>query len=136
MLVLIIILLGIDIFTGIWYWNRNNLIFNPVNFNNILTPILTLLAIIIYGIALFTSIEQNKILHNQNIKPYYLREIKKLKNRAKKTEINHLGVFDEEKVHLLNYTKYLMSAITKLTKSNDFINDYKDFENNLKHNRG
>ena len=136
MLVLIIILLVIDIFTGIWYWNRNNLIFNPVNFNNILTPILTLLAIIIYGIALFTSIEQNKILHNQNIKPYYLKEIKNLKNRAKKTEINHLGVFDEEKVHLLNYTKYLMSAITKLTKSNDFINDYKDFENNLKHNRG
>jgi len=134
LLILIAVLFGVDIFTGIWYWNRSNLIFDSETFNNILTPILAFIAIIIYSIALFTSIKQNKILHNQNIKPYYLKAIKKLRNKAKKTRFNDLGVFDGKKINLLNYTTFLFKSITKLTKSSDFVGDYKDFENNIKHN--
>ena len=118
LLILIIVLLGVDIFTGIWYWNRSNLIFDSENFNNIFTPILAFIAIITYSIALFTSIKQNRILHNQNIKPYYLKAIKKLRNKAKKgydsPSQDYYLVIDLEKVNDSDFINSLNNSLTTI----------------------
>lgn len=131
LLLILIALIITDIITGIWFWNKYNLIFNAANFNNIITPILTLIAIIIYGLALFTSIKQNRIIYDQSILPYYLDEIKKLKKKAKNKNFDTLNLFEGKKVNLLNFTTHLFSAITNLTKNIEFLKDYEDFKNGI-----
>jgi len=64
-----------DLLSGIWYWNRLNLKFDSGEFNNILTPLLTLIATPIYAFALYTTIKQNKIAHRQNLKPFYEKKL-------------------------------------------------------------
>lgn len=134
LLLILIALIITDIITGIWFWNKYNLIFNAANFNNIITPILTLIAIIIYGLALFTSIKQNRIIYDQSILPYYLDEIKKLKKKAKNKNFDTLNLFEGKKVNLLNFTTHLFSAITNLTKNIEFLKDYEDFKNGIERN--
>jgi ABC-type uncharacterized transport system permease subunit len=75
LLIVLIILVTIDLTTGIWFWNRKNLMFEPSNFNNTLTPIISFCAFIVYTIALFTTIRQNKIILSQNIKPFFEKQI-------------------------------------------------------------
>lgn len=133
LLLILIALIITDIITGIWFWNKYNLVFSADNFNNIVTPVLTLIAIIIYGLALFTSIKQNRIIFDQSILPYYLDEIKKLKKKAKNKNFDTLHLFEGKKVHLLNFTTHLFSAITSLTKNIEFLQDYEDFENGIEH---
>jgi hypothetical protein len=133
LLLIVIVLISIDIISGIWFWNKYNLIFSSENFNNITTPILTFVAIVIYGLALFTSINQNRIIYDQSIQPHYLEEIKKLKKKAKKQNLDNLGVIKGEKVNLLNFTTHLFSTITNLTKNVEFLQDYNDYENGIEH---
>lgn len=131
LLLIFIALISIDILTGIWFWNRANLSFNPENFNNIATPILALIAIVIYGLALFTSIKQNRIIFGQTIQPYFLEEINKLKKKAKEKRFDSNKVIKGENVNLLNFTTHLSSTIVNLTRNVDFLNDYRDFENGI-----
>lgn len=67
LLSILILLILIDLSTGIWYWNKLNLKFNSSEFNNIVTPILTMIATPIYAWALYTTIKQNKIALSQNL---------------------------------------------------------------------
>ena len=125
LLSIIIFLLVIDIFTGIWYSNRHNLQFDSGIFNNILTPILTFIATIIYGIALFTTINQNKIIISQNLKPYYERELENLIERGKNLII--YGAIpkegDRSKRTGLDYPKLIMDSIFELKNNAEYIED-------------
>ena len=120
---LFITLLCIDIFAGIWYWNRNNLIFNSTKFNNIVTPFLTIVSVIIYAWALFTTTKQNKIILSQNIKPFYEREIEKLYKKAKKTKIKG-KILEQKEINLINYTKHIRYTFITLKNNKEFQEDY------------
>ena len=96
LLIIAIGLLLVDLFTGIWYWNRLNLKFDLANYNYVVSPTFAIFATIIYGLALFNaikqnriilsqSIEQNRIILSQNIKPHYEREIENLISQSSKS---------------------------------------------------
>ena len=76
LLIAIIFLLLIDILIGTWYRNRLELSFSSSEFNNILTPLSSFFAVVIYSVALFTTIRQNKLINSFKIYEYplgYLR---------------------------------------------------------------
>lgn len=127
-----ILLLLTDLITGIWYWNRLNLKFDPANFNNIFTPLFTIIATIIYAFALFTTINQNKIILSQNIKPHYEKEIENLVTKARELKINGEIANDGEPIEInaLNYIKVINDTIIKLSQDNEFLEDYTKYENN------
>jgi len=95
---ILIILISIDLSTGIWYWNKLNLKFDSNEFNNIATPILTMIATPIYALALYTTIRQNKITLSQNLKPFYEKEIDNLILKAKKTSLKMLKFLKKKKL--------------------------------------
>ena len=112
--------------------NKLNLVFDSSEFNNIVTPILTIVATFIYAFALFTTIKQNKIALSQNIKPYYLDEIKKFEKKAKKVVVNDETVFPGEKITAENYISYIMKALVELTKNEQYKEDYKNHSKGTK----
>jgi len=123
LLIILIILIAIDIGTGIWFWNRENLIFDSATFNNVATPLLTVSAIIIYGIALNTSMKQNKIILSQSLKPQYDELISDLYSKgSQRTQF-----FEFEGVDFsyspLNYIPKIIKALHLLRNNDEYIED-------------
>lgn len=129
LVILAIALLLIDIFTGIWYWNRCNLIFNSTEYNNILTPSLTIVATLIYGYALFLSLKQNKIVMSQTIKPHYEREIENYIDEAKKIKITSKTVHSDQDIDITNFMKYINESIYSLARNQEYLEDYDNYNN-------
>ena len=131
LLCILIVVVAIDILTGIWYWNRIHLIFDADNFNKLATPIAGFLGIIIYSTALFISLNQNKILKSQNIKPFIEKEIDDLRGKAEKI-VFRTDTFDElsnEVFNCLNYIRSISKSLLALDKHVDYHSDLKEFEN-------
>lgn len=129
---IVAILLLIDILTGIWYWNKYNLIFDSYEFNNILTPSLTIIATIIYATALFLSLKQNRIVLSQNIKPHYEIELENLINDAANTKIESNIVHVDQDINVTNYMKYLNDSILNLARNAQFLEDYQNYNEGKK----
>ncbi len=129
LLAICIILLITDLTTGIWFWNRENLFFDSTKFNNITTPLISIIALIIYTIALFTTINQNKIILSQNIKPHFEREIEELVKKAE--EIKFIYTYNQEikEYNALNYISGITLTYRNLRLNADFINDYQNPDN-------
>jgi len=134
-----ILLLLTDLITGIWYWNRLNLKFNSANFNNIITPSFTIIATLIYGFALFNTVNQNKIILNQNkiilsqnLKPHYEKEIDILITKSREIKIEGESTNDDKqiKIDALNYIEAINDCIIKLSKNKEYLEDYSKYENN------
>ncbi len=128
LLLIIAVLLSIDVLIRVWYHNEYNLIFSSSEFNNILTPIFTLISTIIYGWALLTTIGQNKIILSQSIKPFYEKEIEKLIKKAETTQTEKTILYANEDINLLNYTKYIIKTLLKLTEHKHYNEDCETFE--------
>jgi hypothetical protein len=79
LLVSIGLLVLIDILTGICYWNRLNLIFSSSIFNDLLSPITGVIAIVVYSYTLKVTIRQNRTINSFTIKDSLLKELTKLK---------------------------------------------------------
>lgn len=126
------LLLLTDLITGIWYWNRLNLKFDSEKFNNIITPLFTIIATIIYAFALFTTINQNKIILSQNLKPLYEKEIEILITKSRDIKIKGEITNDAEPIEItaLNYIKAINNTIINLSQNNEFIEDYSKYKNN------
>ena len=118
-----ILLFGAILLTGIWFWDRNIFLSKPSNFNNILSPIISFFALIVYSIALFTTINQNKIILSQNIKPHYEKEIKEYLIKAKNIKI--LYGFDSEQIEFnaLNYMTGIRNGIGKIRNNEEYWED-------------
>ena len=127
LLTLLIVLLSTDLITGIWFWNKYNLIFDSDNFNNILTPIVTFLAVIIYTIALFLTIRQNRIILSQHIKPHFEKEIEELLKEAKKSVPLKIDK-KKKKYNLFNYTKLIMDLTIELVRNPEYLEDLKKIQ--------
>jgi hypothetical protein len=127
---LIIILLGllialvlIDILTGIFYWNRSNLIFDAANYNNIVTPTATVLAFVVYTITLLYLIRQTKIAQSQNMKPFFEAKLKALVSKGENVKIEYRGSQNVEKYNALTYVAGLQKLFEVLKYDTDFVND-------------
>lgn len=130
---LLLILIGLvsaDLLTGIFYWNRANLSFDPSTFNNLLSPIASICASIIYGITLFFIIKQTKIFRSQSIKPHFENEIQLLQ---KKYESIEMYSYRNGKAQILkpNEIIYELSNSIKLVMLNS---DFSELQEKLSKN--
>jgi hypothetical protein len=132
----LIILISIDLTTGIFYWNRLNLAFSAENFNNILTPIVAIISLFVYALALIINFRQSQIIQSQHIKPYFTDEIHKQRlNFENITFETNLIKTNYENCNGLNYPSVIMEQIKALLKSHDFLSDLESFEKGIKYNQ-
>jgi hypothetical protein len=129
---IIITLLLIDIFTGIFYWNRLNLLFDSSEFNNITTPIISVVSFIVYSLALFLAFKQNKTILSQHLRPYYEREINRTINELEKEKIDtEIINTDGKEYNGINYPNLISDQLIVLTKNSDYLKDITDFDNGI-----
>lgn len=128
----IVTLLLIDILTGIFYWNRLNLLFDPSAFNNISTPIIGTVSFVVYSLALFLAFKQNKTILSQHLRPYYEREINRTIAELEKEKINsELINRDEKEYNGINYPNLIFNQLIVLTKNSDYIKDIRDYDRGI-----
>ncbi|WP_290834428.1 hypothetical protein [Flavobacterium sp.] len=129
---ILIILICIDLSTGIWYWNKLNLKFDSSEFNNVVTPLLTMVATPIYAWALYTTIKQNKITLSQNLKPFYEKEIDNLVLKGKKIKFEDSKLFGKKKINALNFVKYISKCFVNLSLNEQYREDYENYKKGKK----
>jgi hypothetical protein len=134
LLIIIAILISIDIFTGIFYWNRLNLDFSSDSFNDIVTPIISFFAFVTYAITLIYLIKQNKIILSQNLKPHYEKEYNLLVKKAKKTIIEK-GIIKPKKYNALNIVNAIYWSLYELTDSSNYNEDLEYFKEGKRFDR-
>lgn len=121
LLIICISLFLVDIFTGIWFWNRLNLEFSSSEFNNIITPVTGLIAIFIYYIALKYTQIQNKTINSYNLKEQFIKDIQKLRFEAKGIEVN---LSDLYKTNFLEFEKVVLNIFThELYNNQEYLFD-------------
>lgn len=118
-----ILILCTDIIVHIWFAKDFDLLFDSAIFNNVVTPVFTIVSVVIYSFALFITIAQNKIILSQNIKPFFEKEIEKLLIKGKEIDIESI-LFENEKINALNYTQYINKTFLLLSKNKEYIEDY------------
>lgn len=123
LLSLLVLLISIDLLTGIWYWNKLHLVFNSSSFNNIIAPLSGLAAVVIYTLALFTTMKQNKIILSQTIKPHFENDINELKVEGENTKIQGILLQYEQEYNILNYLKLISKAFKDLENDMQFKED-------------
>ena len=92
LLVILITLVLVDILTRFFLWKGLNLVFNASNFNNIVTPIATVVAIGVYYNTLRNLIKQTEIIQSQNMKPFFEAKLKNLISKAESVIIEYKGI--------------------------------------------
>jgi len=127
-LIIASLLLIVDLLTGIWYWNKINLLFNSNKFNNIFTPIISFLAFIVYALALYMAIKQNEIILSQNIKPHYENEIDEYIAKAKEISIKNSLVLGSKEYNGFQYVDAIKDSLLTLTNDKDYNEDYEAYE--------
>lgn len=124
LLIVLICLVLIDIFTGIFYWNRLNLLISAENFNNIVTPIATSLAFIVYLFTLFYFVNQNKLLLSQSLKPFYEKQINDLIEKADLVKVQ-IGT---NEYNIYNYIGYIKKMLENINIDDNYKSDLNEFE--------
>ena len=136
LLILIALLILVDILSGIWCWNRLNLLFDfevfkevASLFSNIALPIISAVAIFIYYQALKESQKQNNILRSQNLKPYFDAKLLKLKKDAESEKIECQFINDTQpsskKYNILEYSQGISDCVSYLIKDKDYYHYWK-----------
>ena len=121
---ILISLVLIDILTGIYFWNRLHLIFSSSTFNNIATPIVGIIAVIIYSLALNISFKQNRIIQSQHLKPYFENELIEIEKKLKSYKFDLKIVESKyDECNGINFTSVIMEQLTALTQDQDYKDD-------------
>lgn len=126
----LIILVLTDLIIGIWYWNKMNLQFNSSEFNNILTPIVSLVSFGVLIYAVLVSVRQNRITLSSNIKPHFENKIQSILNTLKNTTIDDflaISLFPGQTFNGLNYMNAVVESMNILRMDKDYQKDYKLF---------
>lgn len=122
LLVLTCGLIAVDILIRIWF--QFDLVFDPVNFTNIGTPIIGIVSLVVYLITLLFLMKQNKVIQSQNLRPYFERQIDNIYNATKeknfKIEIES-GKFVE--YNGLNFTDKLKEIFVELNGNQHYLQD-------------
>lgn len=127
LLTLIAIFLIINFFTKFWIIDTSLMDADLENFNNLLTPTISLLAFVTYSIALFFTIRQNKLLISQNIKPFYEELIQDYINKAQNIELDFGNYFESKTFNALNYISPLNSLILSILIDSSYTHDFRKF---------
>ena len=129
----IVAIVIVDIVIRIWFSSGLNLVFSSTEFNNIITPLATIIAVIIYYSALRNSNHQNKILMSQNLKPYFDKKIDELYNEIEPKIIEvHYSSFEEDPINggmisdvkkfkFINYTDAIRYCILQLGEDTQYV---------------
>ena len=132
LLLLFILLLAVDICTGIFYWNRLHLVFDASNFNNIVTPIVSTLALATYAATLFYLISQTKIILSQNLKPFFERELEVLNEAAADIRIKSYEGTVLCEYDINNYIKSISNTLNFLKYNSEFQKDIESYAKGAK----
>lgn len=131
LLATIVVLLLTDIIIRIWFASDLNLVFNSTAFNNLTTPIVSIISIGIYSLTLLYVIKQNQVIQSQNLRPYFDREIDRLIKTIKKTKFKtSLKFTSEDKTEFIesyngfNYTQLIYKVFDECRRDEQFIQDY------------
>lgn len=119
---ILIILVSIDIFTGIWHINRQSLKFSDSAFNNIVSPIANLIAIGIYTLTLFYSIRQNKVINSFRFKETFIKEMNSLKNNLLK---NSIKVNESKNINTIDFYFEIDNVLNRLWEDKEYNDDFK-----------
>lgn len=92
-------------------------------------PIISLIAVIIYGLALRLSPRQNKVLLSQNIKPNFEKEIAALEEEAKEKKYNHATPGYTKVYNNLSFTQGIIDSLNKISNDEDYREDLLKKEN-------
>ena len=131
LLMLLILLIAIDIFTGFWYFNRQ-LEFDSTKFNNIATPIATIVTFLVVFFGLFVALEQNRINYGASIKPHFNEEKERIKALIEKlTQLDYgLGTtIYNVNYDGFNYVKGIQDSILRLINNEEYKQDSEIFKN-------
>jgi len=130
LLIIAITLLAIDLIICVWYKNELHLIFDAANFNDISTPILTFISIIIYGIALRVTINQNKIILSQSLIRHYEKVVEELTTKAKEIKLEgaHIEKYKDIKIDAFNWVTVVSEILADLSLNKEYNEDFKKFK--------
>ena len=135
LLIITIILILIDIVIRCFFGFNFQLLFESSNFNNVVTPIATCIAVYIYAMALLNSFKQNKILLSQTIKPYFEKEIDRLINEYDEITIPTFlienKIMKDKIINVRNYINFINYICIELSKNEDFKSDFNDFKKGI-----
>jgi hypothetical protein len=133
-IVLLIVLVLIDLLTGIFYWNRLYLVFDSGNFNNIVTPVVSILALVTYAGTLFHLINQNQIALSQSLKPFYEKELDELLKKASMISVEAYNGNETINYSVYNFIEGIKLSFSKLQNFDSFKRDTKQSESGYKFN--
>lgn len=125
----ITVLVSIDILTGIYFWNRNNLYFNPSEFNSLITPLAAIVSSIISSVALIISLKQNIIVRSQHFRPYFEKEIERYIELVKKQPLrDNLLPEQYRRFNGLTFMKLVTEVLFDLTHDTDYLEDLERYQ--------
>ncbi len=111
-LVLILIIVALlDIATRYWFWSGLHLKFDASNFNNIFTPIGTIISTVLFFAALALAIKQNRIILSESLKSHFELEFDRIR-KVLQCDLRMENV---------------RSELYKLTRNAEYRNDLRDF---------
>lgn len=124
LLAALVLVFTVDIATGIFYGNRIHLVFDASNFNNIISPVVGLLALIVNALVLILLLKQTKIIQSQNLKPFFIDRINRIEQEAKSITISRKS--NGTKIKVQGFDK-IVSLYIKTVKALRNRSDYKNF---------
>jgi hypothetical protein len=124
LLVLVLLVVSTDIIIRFWYEE-----FDSVKFNNLATPIVTLISLMVFLAALYFPYKQNQIIMSQHLKPDFIDRIKSIKEELRKAEIpfkHNNGLLEpptEEKCNGLDFPSLVGKSLYDLTNNKAYVKD-------------
>ncbi|HRG08470.1 MAG TPA: hypothetical protein PLJ08_07815 [Cyclobacteriaceae bacterium] len=119
----------------IHYWEGWSFtLYGSTLFNNLVTPIATIISIGIYSWTLLELIKQNKINHSNNLKPYFERRfsfvLEKLKDKIYKIDRPEAPNFhDNFSMHdCFSILEYFKEVEYLMNRDADYLSDSSDFK--------
>lgn len=110
----------------IYYWNGWSFtVHGSTLFNNLVTPIATIISIGIYWITLRQLIKQNKINHSNNLKPYFERRISSIIRRLNDKQF--VRIEQREEFNCFDIYPYLRQVEAKLKLDSEYHGDVYNF---------
>jgi|GEM_PF-4114447 len=112
----------------VWFWFAKDmhLEWDAPNFNNVVTPIATVIALAVYGYALLQTIEQNKIILSQSFKPHVEREFDRLTKQFIEEQTNFKTGDNFNDRDLMGTLKIYVQIIENNKEYRQDISDWKD----------
>ncbi|PQJ31320.1 hypothetical protein BST92_05000 [Nonlabens arenilitoris] len=123
----ILVLLNIISYTKLW--TNLETYFDSKVFNEIATPIATIIAVIIYYGALKSTQNQNAITKSNNDKNYFEEIIKEYQDKAKSTSVKYHNDYSNKSINFTELVEEVIINIDTMIYNEDYQSDLKLLSN-------